>query len=58
MVASLAEHSLTRLAHARQWINDLDPLVAEFAAQLVRELEEEYARHAAEEEYERQRFGT
>jgi hypothetical protein len=58
IVASLAEHARTQLIRARQWLCDPDPLVAEFASQLIRELEEDYERHAAYEQHARHQFGT
>lgn len=58
MVRSLADHAREQLERARHWLADSDPAVAAFAEQLVADLEQQYERHAAHEEFERRRYGT
>lgn len=57
-VPSLARHLTSRLALARGWLKDEDPMVLAFARKVVRRLEESRAYHEALEEEERLRYGS
>jgi hypothetical protein len=58
VVSSLAEFVGEQLERARAWTTDTNHRVQAWAAALVADLERSHERHAADEEYERRRWGT
>lgn len=58
VVSSISEDDKARMQLARGWMTDSDPLVADFASQLARQLERSAEYNAAIEEEERTRYGT
>jgi hypothetical protein len=58
MVASLADFTGRQLERARRWREDAHPHVRVWVDQVLSTLERSYDLHAADEEYERRRWGT
>jgi hypothetical protein len=57
-VSSLAEFIARQIDRARRWGEDVHPHVRVWAEHLLSDLERSHELHAADEEYERRRWGT